>query len=67
MRKLSGKISKTMVFNLIFLALLALELVLSRFGYDSFVPDPLVAGPIATLVLTIVNMILRKYTKEPMA
>jgi len=66
MRKLSGSISKTMVFNAIFLALLVLDVALAWFGYDSFVPDPLIAGPIATLLLAIVNILLRKYfTKEP--
>ena len=67
-RKESGKVSKTMVFNAIFLVLLAAEVVLARFGYDSFVPDPLVAGPIATLLLVVVNAVLRKYfTSEPIA
>ena len=67
-RKESGKISKTNVFNVIFLVLLAAEVILAHFGFDSFVPDPLVAGPIATLLLAVVNIVLRKkFTSEPIA
>lgn len=68
MKKVSGQISKTMVFNVVYIVGLVATLSLNYFGYDQFTPDPLVAGPIATLVIALVNLLLRKYaTSEPLA
>lgn len=68
MRKLSGAISKTMVFNLAYVILAVVVAVLGFFGYDDFTPDPMVAAAVSAVIVPIVNLILRKYfTEEPLA
>lgn len=68
MRKVSGKISKTMFFNLAYVLLAIVAAVLGFFGYDQFAPDPMVAAAVSAVIVPLVNLILRKYfTNEPIA
>jgi len=68
MRKVSGSISKTMAFNVVYVVLAVLVTVLGFLGYDQFAPDPLIATAVSAVIVPIVNIVLRKYfTSEPIA
>ena len=68
MKKVSGNISKTMLFNVVY-GLLALSVILLDFvGYGDFVPDPNVVALLSGVIIPAVNLILRKYfTSEAVA
>ena len=68
MRKASGGLSKTLWFNVIY-GLLAVGVVLLDFvGYGDFVPDPEVVTLVSTVILPVINFILRKwFTSEAIA
>ena len=66
MRKTSGGLSKTLVFNIVYIVLAVLVAALSFLGYDQFTPDPMVATAVSVVIVPLVNLILRKYfTSEP--
>lgn len=68
MRKVSGKLSRTQVFNLAFVLLAIAVTALNAFGYDQFTPDPWLAALVSSVVVPAVNMLIRKYlTVEPIA
>ena len=68
MKKVSGNISKTMIFNLIY-GLLAVSVILLDFvGYGDFVPDANVVALVSSIIIPAVNLVLRKYfTSEAVA
>lgn len=68
MRKVSGGLSKTMLFNVIYGVLAVLAILLDFVGYGDFTPDPIVVTIISSVVVPLVNVLLRKYfTSEAIA
>jgi len=70
MKTVSGRISKTMIFSVVYLLLAIFGVVAGLVGYDNFSPSPeLVAltEAIVALIAAAVTMILRYKTSEPMA
>lgn len=70
MRKLSGNISKTMVFGVVYLLMAIFGVVAGVVGYDQFAPSPEVIAlteAIVALIAAAVAMFLRHQTSEPMA
>jgi len=69
-RKLSGGISKTMVFGVVYLLFAVFAVVAGIVGYDQFAPSAeLIAmtEAIVALIAAAVAMWLRHKTSEPMA
>ena len=70
MRKLSGSISKTMIFGVVYLLFAVFAVIAGVVGYDQFAPSAeLVAmtEAIVALIAAAVAMWLRHKTSEPMA
>lgn len=70
MRKLSGSISKTMVFGVVYLLMAIFAVVAGLIGYNQFAPSAeLIAmtEAIVALIAAVVAMWLRHKTVEPMA
>ena len=55
-------LSKTMIFNILAL----IVAVAAAFGYADFIPSP-ESGQIAVVIITLVNLILRAVTKQPIS
>ena len=67
MKKVSGGLSKTMVFNVIYGLLALSALLLNAVGFADFVPDAEVVVLVSSII-AVVNVILRKwFTSEAVA
>ena len=65
----SGRISKTMLFGLVYLLLAVFGVIAGVVGYDGFVPSAEVVAfteAIVALIASVVAMWLRHKTDEPM-